>query len=136
MRKLILASLTISSALGAQTPAAAPAPRTRPLRGSLAQRLTTLRLPRQLGRDLGLQLTNDTRFHRLRQLSSHRCHGITPICCWNGDGPVGRAHHEVISSGHRWNRRLTSFSADRTSNERVNFLPAHPPHSNATADGS
>jgi len=42
MRKLILASLTISSALGAQTPAAAPAPRTRPLRGSLAQRLTTL----------------------------------------------------------------------------------------------
>src|SRR3989475_3741763 len=40
MRKLILASLTISSALGAQTPAAAP--RTRPLRGSLAQRLTTL----------------------------------------------------------------------------------------------
>src|SRR5438477_11987071 len=42
MRKLILASLTLSSALGAQTPAAAPAPRTRPLRGSLAQRLTTL----------------------------------------------------------------------------------------------
>src|SRR5712664_3872407 len=31
MRKLILASLTISSALGAQTPPAATAPRTRPL---------------------------------------------------------------------------------------------------------
>src|SRR6267143_460965 len=44
MRKLILASLTISSALGAQTPAAAPPPlgRTRPLRGSLERRLTTL----------------------------------------------------------------------------------------------
>src|SRR5712691_7618174 len=38
MRKLILASLIISSALSAQT----TAPRTRPLRGSLAQRLTTL----------------------------------------------------------------------------------------------
>src|SRR6266496_5199066 len=41
MRKLILASLTISSALGAQSRAPAP-PRTRPLSGSLAQRLTTL----------------------------------------------------------------------------------------------
>src|SRR5437879_11688394 len=41
MRKLILASLTISSTLGAQSRAPAP-PRTRPLRGSLAQRLTTL----------------------------------------------------------------------------------------------
>src|SRR5438874_7457855 len=40
MRKLILASLTISSALGAQRPLAPP--RTRPLRGSLAQRLTSL----------------------------------------------------------------------------------------------
>src|SRR2546423_1242167 len=40
MRKLILASLTISSALGAQSPSAPP--RTRPLRGSLAQRLTSL----------------------------------------------------------------------------------------------
>ncbi|HEX9394220.1 MAG TPA: D-alanyl-D-alanine carboxypeptidase/D-alanyl-D-alanine-endopeptidase [Gemmatimonadales bacterium] len=38
MRKLILASLTISAALAAQ----APPPRTRPLRGSLEQRLTTL----------------------------------------------------------------------------------------------
>ncbi len=38
MRKLILASLTISGALAAQ----APPPRTRPLRGSLQQRLTTL----------------------------------------------------------------------------------------------
>src|SRR5437773_338206 len=41
MRKLILASLIISSALGAQSRAPAP-PRTRPLSGSLAQRLTTL----------------------------------------------------------------------------------------------
>jgi D-alanyl-D-alanine carboxypeptidase/D-alanyl-D-alanine-endopeptidase (penicillin-binding protein 4) len=38
MRKLILASLTISGALAAQS----PPPRTRPLRGSLEQRLTTL----------------------------------------------------------------------------------------------
>jgi serine-type D-Ala-D-Ala carboxypeptidase/endopeptidase (penicillin-binding protein 4) len=44
MRKLILASLFISAALQAQTaPPAAPAPaRTRPLRGSLEHRLTTL----------------------------------------------------------------------------------------------
>ncbi len=46
MRKLILASLTISGALSAQTPApaapAAPPPRTTPLRGSLERRLTTL----------------------------------------------------------------------------------------------
>src|SRR2546426_2632302 len=41
MRKLILASLTISSVLGAQSRAPAP-PRTRPLSGSLAQRLTSL----------------------------------------------------------------------------------------------
>src|SRR3989442_1711413 len=40
MRKLILASLTISAGLAAQTPA--PAGRTRPLRGSLEHRLTTL----------------------------------------------------------------------------------------------
>src|SRR6266852_9080440 len=40
MRKLILASLTISATLAAQTPA--PPGRTRPLRGSLEQRLTTL----------------------------------------------------------------------------------------------
>src|SRR5260370_16933301 len=40
MRKLILASLTISASLAAQTPT--PAGRTRPLRGSLEQRLTTL----------------------------------------------------------------------------------------------
>ena len=40
MRKLILASLTISAGLAAQTPA--PAGRYRPLRGSLEQRLTTL----------------------------------------------------------------------------------------------
>jgi serine-type D-Ala-D-Ala carboxypeptidase/endopeptidase (penicillin-binding protein 4) len=44
MRKLILASLTISAALPlqAQTPATAARPRTTPLRGSLAQRLNTL----------------------------------------------------------------------------------------------
>src|SRR5213593_3692238 len=41
MRKLILASLTISSVLIAQSRASAP-PRTRPLSGSLAQRLTSL----------------------------------------------------------------------------------------------
>src|SRR5256885_7803034 len=41
MRRLILQSLTISPALGAQSRAPAP-PRTRPLSGSLAQRLTTL----------------------------------------------------------------------------------------------
>src|SRR5437667_11759552 len=41
MRKLILASLTISSALAAQTPAT-KRPRTGPLRGSLEQRLTQL----------------------------------------------------------------------------------------------
>jgi len=40
MRKLILASLTISAGLAAQTPA--PAGRTKPLRGSLEHRLTTL----------------------------------------------------------------------------------------------
>jgi D-alanyl-D-alanine carboxypeptidase/D-alanyl-D-alanine-endopeptidase (penicillin-binding protein 4) len=40
MRKLILVSLTISATLSAQT--AAPAPRTKPLRGSLERRLTTL----------------------------------------------------------------------------------------------
>lgn len=40
MRKLILASLTISGALSAQTPP--PPPRTTPLRGSLTQRLNTL----------------------------------------------------------------------------------------------
>src|SRR5712691_2646407 len=40
MRKLILASLTISSTLSAQT--AAPKPRATPLRGSLERRLTTL----------------------------------------------------------------------------------------------
>jgi D-alanyl-D-alanine carboxypeptidase/D-alanyl-D-alanine-endopeptidase (penicillin-binding protein 4) len=39
MRKLILASLTISGALSAQTP---PRPRTTPLRGTLERRLTTL----------------------------------------------------------------------------------------------
>ncbi len=39
MRKLILASLTISSVLEAQAP---PPPRTTPLRGSLERRLTTL----------------------------------------------------------------------------------------------
>src|SRR6266496_3553226 len=51
MRKLILASLTISSALAGQTPRpaqppppprGAPPPRTTPLRGSLERRLTTL----------------------------------------------------------------------------------------------
>ncbi|HEV8303788.1 MAG TPA: D-alanyl-D-alanine carboxypeptidase/D-alanyl-D-alanine-endopeptidase [Gemmatimonadales bacterium] len=47
MRKLILASLTISSALAGQTPRPAqapgtPPPRTTPLRGSLERRLTTL----------------------------------------------------------------------------------------------
>jgi D-alanyl-D-alanine carboxypeptidase/D-alanyl-D-alanine-endopeptidase (penicillin-binding protein 4) len=44
MRKLILASLTISAVLQAQTPPAPPAPppRTTPLRGSLERRLTTL----------------------------------------------------------------------------------------------
>jgi len=42
MRRLILASLTISSALAAQGAPPAPAPRTRPLRGSLERRLTTL----------------------------------------------------------------------------------------------
>src|SRR6266571_2995080 len=43
MRKLILASLTISGVLSlqAQTPSS-PRPRTTPLRGSLEQRLTTL----------------------------------------------------------------------------------------------
>ena len=41
MRKLILASLTISSVLHAQQPASPP-PRTRPLRGSLELRLRTL----------------------------------------------------------------------------------------------
>ena len=41
MRKLILASLTISSALGAQTPASTR-PRTGPLRGSLEHRLAQL----------------------------------------------------------------------------------------------
>src|SRR6185437_3608961 len=40
MRKLILASLTISSAVAAQTPAARP--RTTPLKGSLEQRLAQL----------------------------------------------------------------------------------------------
>src|SRR2546428_13072043 len=40
MRKLILASLTISSTLTAQTPAAKP--RTTPLKGSLERRLATL----------------------------------------------------------------------------------------------
>src|SRR5881296_2920607 len=40
MRKLILASLTISSTLTAQTPAAKP--RTTPLSGSLERRLATL----------------------------------------------------------------------------------------------
>lgn len=40
MRRLILASLTISTGLGAQSPATAP--RTAPLRGSLAERLRTL----------------------------------------------------------------------------------------------
>src|SRR5207245_9498704 len=40
MRKLILASLTISSTLTAQTPAAKP--RTTPLKGSLELRLATL----------------------------------------------------------------------------------------------
>src|SRR5437899_10294993 len=40
MRKLILASLTISATLAAQTPA--PAGRTKPLRGSLEHRLTLL----------------------------------------------------------------------------------------------
>src|SRR5206468_7661544 len=40
MRKLILASLTISSTLTAQTPAAKP--RTAPLKGSLERRLATL----------------------------------------------------------------------------------------------
>src|SRR5213593_2930232 len=39
MRKLILASLTISTGLGAQAPAR---PRTTPLRGTLERRLTTL----------------------------------------------------------------------------------------------
>ena len=42
MRKLILASLAISSTLAAQAPPALPAPRTTPLRGSLERRLTTL----------------------------------------------------------------------------------------------
>jgi D-alanyl-D-alanine carboxypeptidase/D-alanyl-D-alanine-endopeptidase (penicillin-binding protein 4) len=42
MRKLILASLTISSALAAQGPSPVPAPRTTPLRGSLERRITTL----------------------------------------------------------------------------------------------
>src|SRR6266545_1656276 len=44
MRKLILASLTISGVVSAQTPAPAPAPppRTTPLRGTLERRLTTL----------------------------------------------------------------------------------------------
>ncbi len=43
MRKLILASLTISGALAAQTPAPAPRkPRTTPLRGSLERRLSQL----------------------------------------------------------------------------------------------
>src|SRR5205807_4407244 len=42
MRKLILASLTISASLAAQTPAPVPPPRTRPLRGSLEHRLTLL----------------------------------------------------------------------------------------------
>src|SRR3989441_5074562 len=40
MRKLILASLTISSSVAAQTPAARP--RTAPLKGSLEQRLAQL----------------------------------------------------------------------------------------------
>src|SRR5258708_32208413 len=40
MRKLILASLTISSSIAAQTPAARP--RTAPLKGSLEQRLAPL----------------------------------------------------------------------------------------------
>src|SRR2546423_14755904 len=40
MRKLILASLTISSSVAAQTPAARP--RTAPLRGSLEHRLAQL----------------------------------------------------------------------------------------------
>src|SRR2546426_10849144 len=40
MRKLILASLTISSSVAAQTPAARP--RTVPLKGSLEQRLAQL----------------------------------------------------------------------------------------------
>src|SRR5713226_7104031 len=42
MRKLILASLTISTGLAAQTPAPPPPGRTKPLRGSLEHRLTTL----------------------------------------------------------------------------------------------
>src|SRR5574341_644557 len=42
MRKLILASLTISSGLAAQAPAHPPTPRTTPLRGSLQKRVTTL----------------------------------------------------------------------------------------------
>ncbi len=45
MRKLILASLTISAAISLQAqtaPVSTPRPRTTPLRGSLQQRLTTL----------------------------------------------------------------------------------------------
>ena len=42
MRKLILASLTISGALQAQAPASSSPVRTTPLRGALQQRLTTL----------------------------------------------------------------------------------------------